>query len=86
MVVEYMRQGKSPEEACLEACKRIADNNKLARLKNAQGRPSFDVKFYALDKQGRHGSACLYEEGEYAVDDGTGARLLPSAYLFKGKP
>ncbi len=48
-----MRNGKSPEEACLEALKRIADRTEK-RLRDASGRPSFDLKFYALAKDGRH--------------------------------
>jgi N4-(beta-N-acetylglucosaminyl)-L-asparaginase len=50
MIVEWMRQGKNPEEACLEACRRVVNHNKMRRLKNADGRPSFDVRFYALNK------------------------------------
>lgn len=83
MIVEYMRRGKSPEEACLEACKRIVENNKMRRLRDDNGRPTFEVKFYALNKKGETGSACIFSGGQYAYDDGTGSRLLPSAYLYK---
>ena len=83
MVVELMRRGKSPEEACLEVCKRIVDHNKMARLKDKDGRPNFDVKFFALDKKGTHASASIYSGAEYAVHDGISAGKLASAYLFK---
>jgi N4-(beta-N-acetylglucosaminyl)-L-asparaginase len=83
MVVEYMRQGKSPEQACLEACKRIVDHNIVQRLRDDQGRPNFNVTFYALSKRGEYGSAAIYDTAKFAVDDGAGARLLPSAYLYK---
>ena len=83
MIVEYMRGGKSPEEACLQACKRIADHVKVRRLLDEKGRPAFDIKFYALNKKGEYGAASMYEGGNIAVHDGTGARTVPAAYLYK---
>jgi N4-(beta-N-acetylglucosaminyl)-L-asparaginase len=83
IAVEYMRQGKNPEEACLEACKRIVEHNKFARLKDEKGRPNFDVKFYALNKKGEFGSAAIYEGATMAVHDGSSAQIVRSAYLFK---
>ncbi len=82
MVVEYMRQGKSPEEACLKACQRIVDHNKMSRLKDENGRPNFGVKFYALNRKGEFGSASLFKSGQMAVHDGKEARLIESAYLY----
>ncbi len=83
MIVEYMRQGKSPEEACLMACKRIAEHTKEKRLLDVSGRPNFDVKFYAINRKGEHGSASIWSTGKYAVNDGTGSRLLNCAYLYE---
>jgi N4-(beta-N-acetylglucosaminyl)-L-asparaginase len=83
MIVEWMRQGKSPEDACLEACRRVVDHNKMRRLKNAEGRPTFDVRFFALSKAGEFGGASLYAGGNFAVHDGTAARLVPTASLYK---
>ena len=83
MVVEFMRQGKSPEQACLDACKRIVEHNKMRRLQDEAGHPNFDVKFYAVNKKGEHGSASIFSGGMYALHDGTGARLLQCAYLYK---
>ena len=37
MVVEYMRMGKSPEEACLAVCKRIVDHANAQVLKDKTG-------------------------------------------------
>jgi len=85
MIVEYMRQGKSPEQACLEACKRIVDHNKVRRLKDDKGLPTFNVHFYALNKKGEFGGAGIFGGGSYAVHDGTTARLLPIAYLYPRK-
>ena len=83
MIVEYMRQGKSPEEACLKACQRIVDHNKMRRLMDDDGRPNFDVKFYALNTRGEYGSASIFSGGKMAVHDGKEARLVDSSYLFK---
>jgi len=83
MIVEWMRAGKSPEEACMMACKRVAENNRQHRLQDDQGRPTFNVSFYALNKKGNHASASIWDQKQYAVHDGAGARLLPSAYLYR---
>lgn len=83
MIVEWMRQGRSPEEACLEACKRVVDYNMMRRLKGRDGRPTFDVKFYALNREGVFGGASLYPGSSFAVHDGTTPRLVPAASWYK---
>lgn len=83
MVVEFMRQGKSPEQACLDACKRIVEHNRMRRLKDDAGRPTFNVNFYAINKRGEYGAAAIYSGSKYALHDGTSARLLDAAYLYK---
>jgi len=84
MVVEYMRQGKAPEEACLMACERIAKQTKMRRLRDAEGRPNFDVHFYAINKRGQYGSASIWSGGSFAVNTGEKeSRKLQSAFLFK---
>jgi N4-(beta-N-acetylglucosaminyl)-L-asparaginase len=83
MVVEFMRQGKSPEEACLEACRRIVEHNVMRRLKDEQGRPDFDVKFYAINRKGEFGGAGIWSGGNIAVADSSPSRLVPLAYLFR---
>ncbi|MFO0945556.1 MAG: N(4)-(beta-N-acetylglucosaminyl)-L-asparaginase [Planctomycetota bacterium] len=82
LIVEEMRRGQSPTDACLAACRRISTTTKARRLLDEKGRPRFDVKFYALDKQGRHGSASLYAGNQYALADIQGARLLDCASLY----
>jgi N4-(beta-N-acetylglucosaminyl)-L-asparaginase len=86
-IVEMMRQGKSPTDACLEALHRVARNYKPfpERLK------TFHILFYAVNKNGEHGSGSLWETTargrrvSYAVHDGTQARLLPCTPLFEGQ-
>jgi N4-(beta-N-acetylglucosaminyl)-L-asparaginase len=82
MIVEWMRMGKSPEEACLEACKRIADRT-VPRLRRPDGKPNFNVSFYALHRDGRHGSAAIHEGAKFAFHNGAVGRILDCAYLFK---
>ncbi len=84
LIVEFMRQGKSPEDACLLACRRIAAQTKMKRLLDEQGRPKFDVSFYAITKRGEFGGASVWSGARYAVNTGeSGSRLVDAAYLFK---
>ena len=85
MVVEWMRQGKSPEEACLLACKRINDRTREKRRQDEKGRFKFDVKFYAINKRGEYGGASMWDGGTYLVHDGSGVKTAPCAYLFKSE-
>jgi N4-(beta-N-acetylglucosaminyl)-L-asparaginase len=81
-IVECMRNGMSPTEACLAAAKRVADHTREKRLKGPDGRPNFDLKFYALRKDGAYGGASLFPGGKVAVDDGTGAKAVDVPSLF----
>jgi len=83
-VVEFMRQGLSPEQACLEALKRIVKTTGYQpHLLGADGRPNFGLSFYALAKKGAYGSASIYSGHKFAVHDGAANRLVESAYLFQ---
>lgn len=84
MVVEYMRQGKSPREACLLACERIVKQTKMRRLLDDNGRPNFDVKFYAVNKRGEYGGASIWSGARFAVNTGEEkSRLEDAGFLFK---
>jgi len=84
MIVEYMRQGKSPEEACLMACKRIAAQTKMRHLLDDTGKPNFNVNFYAINKRGEHGGGAIWKGPQYAVNTGEKeSRRVDCAYLFK---
>lgn len=90
-VVELMRQGKSPEEAALKTLERIVALAKDNR--DGSGRPNFQTVFYAVNKRGEYAAASVYDgiwgstgkfsRAQFAIADGTGARLLESAYLYK---
>jgi N4-(beta-N-acetylglucosaminyl)-L-asparaginase len=60
LVVELMRQGRSPQQACEEAVKRIV-KNQPAKSKDMQ------VGFLALNKQGETGAYALQKGFTYAV-------------------
>jgi N4-(beta-N-acetylglucosaminyl)-L-asparaginase len=85
-IVETMRRGASPTDACMEAMKRVQRNYKAfpERLK------LFHLQFYAVNKNGDHGAVSLWEKHidgrpvQYAVHDGTQAKLLPTTALFSG--
>lgn len=84
-VVHQMALGKSPVDACLEACKRVVRLTKVKRLLDQKGRPNFQVQFYAASKDGKTGAAGLYA-GQYAVCDEGGARLADFASLYDEPP
>jgi N4-(beta-N-acetylglucosaminyl)-L-asparaginase len=84
-VVEHMRQGMEPQAACLAVLQRIVDHNKLARLQKEDGRPDFNVSFYAINKAGQYGAASVWSGMEFAVSDDRGHRKEKGAYLFKRK-
>ncbi|HLF14093.1 MAG TPA: N(4)-(beta-N-acetylglucosaminyl)-L-asparaginase [Bacteroidota bacterium] len=83
MVVEWMRQGKSPEEACLLACKRINQRQRERRLQDKDGRFKHNVKFYAINRKGEYGAAGIRGTWQYVIHDGKSVKKLDGAYLFK---
>ena len=89
-IVENMRHGMSPQEACLDALKRVARNfnNDLSKL------AQFDLSFYALRKDGAYAGASLWSgltrqgqvsRRQFTVSDGGGSRLEPCVYLLERK-
>jgi N4-(beta-N-acetylglucosaminyl)-L-asparaginase len=76
-----MRQGMSPDEACMKTIDRVISMTER-RLLDPHGRPLFDLQFYALAKDGRFGSATAYEGAGFAVADARGARLIPMPFRF----
>jgi N4-(beta-N-acetylglucosaminyl)-L-asparaginase len=80
--IELMRQGLDPEQACLKVLDRVIALTEK-RLLDEKGRPKFDLQYYAVTKDGRYGSATLYEGARFAVADAKGARAEACAYKFK---
>jgi N4-(beta-N-acetylglucosaminyl)-L-asparaginase len=79
LVVELMRQGKSPQKACEEAVARIVKltKNRGKELKDIQ------VGFIALNKKGEYGSYCIQGGFNYAVQDASGSKLIDANYFLK---
>ncbi len=73
LVVEYLRQGLHPQEACIETIRRIARMDPKG----------FDlsINFVALDKRGRFGAAGTGTGFQYAVTCPTFSRVLQSPGL-----
>ena len=85
-IVEAMRQGMAPLEACMHALRRILKTTTEPRLFRKDGRPNFDVKFYAVSKDGRFGGAAIWSDAQYAVWSDGRNRLEDCAYLFERPP
>jgi N4-(beta-N-acetylglucosaminyl)-L-asparaginase len=77
-IVEMMRKGMKPGDACLEALGRVAGNYNGDKKKLA----TFHLYYYAVNKDGEFGGASLWKNGyeagkvaKFAVCDGTRSRL-----------
>mgnify|MGYP003113505400 CR=1 FL=1 len=69
LVVELMRQGNSPQDACRLATERVIEKN--PQWKEIQ------VGFIAVDKRGRVGGYCIQPGFDYAVcDQAAGNRMI----------
>lgn len=82
LAVEFMRMGKSPEQALIEVMQRVLAMTE-PRLLDARGRPWFDLQFYALHKDGRYAGASAYEGARFAVCDERGPRLESTVFLYR---
>ncbi|MFM9945017.1 MAG: isoaspartyl peptidase/L-asparaginase family protein [Bacteroidia bacterium] len=79
LVVELMRQGKSPQKACEEAVARVVNLMNL-RKKNLI---DIQVGFIALNKNGETGAYCVQKGFSYAKYDNKGNILLDSDSFVK---
>jgi N4-(beta-N-acetylglucosaminyl)-L-asparaginase len=79
LVVELMRQGKSPQKACEEAVSRIV---KLTKIRN-KNLKDIQVGFIALNKKGEYGAYCVQGGFNFAVNDKEGNRLIDADYFLK---
>lgn len=82
-IVESMRHGLSPEQACMDALERVVKTTKEKRLLNDKKRPNFDLTFYAINKQGEYAAAALWSGKKFALHNGKEGKLYDCAYLFK---
>ena len=71
MVVENMRQGMHPRDACIETVRRIARQDPLGL--------DVDVHFVAVDKSGRHGAAGSNQRFVYSVTTEESSEVMHGA-------
>ena len=88
LIVEFMRQGKSPKDAGMATLERVLGNTVESRLQNSRGLPSFDLRFFILNKAGDYAGVAMYGSAEsaFAVCDENGAREEPLEGLLEGSP
>jgi N4-(beta-N-acetylglucosaminyl)-L-asparaginase len=83
LIVELMRQGRSPKDAGLEALRRIKANTVEKRLLNANGNPNFNVNFYVVNRSGEYAGVSMYAS-QYAVCTDGGPQTLDTTPLLEG--
>lgn len=71
-VVELMRQGKSPQEACEETVRRL-----ISKHKDMTG---LQCGFLAVDKYGSVGGFSVYNGFNYAYADNSGNRMVDAPF------
>ncbi|BEV06588.1 N(4)-(beta-N-acetylglucosaminyl)-L-asparaginase [Chryseobacterium gambrini] len=79
LVVELMRQGRTPQQACKEAVERIV---KITQRRN-KNLKDVQVGFIALNKKGEYGSYCIQDGFSFAVYDKKGNRLEKPGFALK---
>ncbi len=79
LVIEFMRNGLSPEQACKKAVERIIKRDP-AKAKTLQ------VGFVAVNKKGEYGAYAIQEGFVYAVKSLTEDRVYASKYFYANYP
>jgi len=74
LIVELMRQGATPQEACEEAIARIVKNQ---NYKNMQ------IGYIAINKKGEHGSFAVHHGFNYALHQGGENQMFDSPSFVK---
>jgi N4-(beta-N-acetylglucosaminyl)-L-asparaginase len=75
LVVEFMRQGYSPERACKKAVERIVNRDK-EKAKTLQ------VGFLALNKKGQYGAYAIQKGFVFSVKSNSEERVIESKYIY----
>ena len=80
-IVDEMRRGAKPKDACITVLKRIAKNTIEKRLLSASGQPNFGLNFYCLNNKGEYAGVSMYES-TFAVCTENGAQTVKTDSLF----
>ena len=75
LVVELMRQGLSPENACKKAVERIVKRDPIKAA-------TLQVGFLAINKKGQHGAYAIQKGFVYSVKSNTENQIHTSKYLI----
>jgi len=75
LVVEFMRRGYSPEQACKKAVQRIVKRDPI-KAKTLQ------VGFLAMNKKGQYGAYAIQKGFVYAVKTDNENKIYPSKYIL----
>jgi N4-(beta-N-acetylglucosaminyl)-L-asparaginase len=75
LVVEFMRQGYSPENACRKAVERIVNRDK-AKAKTLQ------VGFLAMNKKGEHGAYAIQKGFVYSLKTANENKIIKAKYII----
>ena len=75
LIVELMRQGRSPQEACEEAVRRL-----IAKNKNIE---DIQAGFLAINKEGEYGAFAVHPGFNFARHHSNGRDLVDSGSHFK---
>ena len=74
-VVELMRQGNTPEQACKKAIDRII------KIKGSKAK-DIQIGFIAINKKGEYGGFGLQKGFSYAVKNTTTEKLVPAKFII----
>lgn len=75
LIVELMRQGRTPQEACEEAVRRLV-------AKNEKDIKDIQAGFLAINKDGEYGAYAVQKGFTYAMHHTGGNTLLNAGYKF----
>ncbi|MEX2463935.1 MAG: N(4)-(beta-N-acetylglucosaminyl)-L-asparaginase [Balneolaceae bacterium] len=75
LVVELMRQGRSPQEACEEVVRRLI-------AKNRENIEDMQAGFVAINKEGEYGAYAVHPGFNYSIRNNNGASLFDSKSSF----
>jgi len=91
LIVEEMRRGRGPQDAAIEALRRVKANTVEKRLLDARGNPSFQLVFYVVNKKGEYAGVSMYADERkrserFAVCTEKGPELLACDSLLGEAP
>jgi N4-(beta-N-acetylglucosaminyl)-L-asparaginase len=84
LIVDEMRRGRHPKDACLEALRRVRANTVEKRLLTPDGNPRFGLNFYAFNVKGEFAGVSMYR-ATFAICTEHGPQTLDTTPLIDAK-